>query len=65
VTPASIGIKADDYTEHVAHGTSLHGANDRQGVLVAFRAALRIKPISAHTPEWRTESSQGATGLYA
>ena len=37
--------------------TSLSGpicmaANDHQGALASFRASLRIKPISAHAPEW-------------
>jgi Flp pilus assembly protein TadD len=52
VTPASIGIKTDDYTKYVALGTNLYAADDHQGALAAFRAALRIKPISAHAPEW-------------
>jgi len=52
VTPASIGIKTDDYTKYVALGFNLYAANDHQGALATFRAALRIKPISAHAPEW-------------
>jgi hypothetical protein len=52
VTPASIGIKTDDYTKHNAHGTNLYREKDHQGVFAAFRASLRIKPISAHAPEW-------------
>jgi hypothetical protein len=52
VTPASIGIKTDDYTNLDAHGTNLYGEKDHQGGLAAFSASLRIKPISAHAPEW-------------
>ena len=52
MTPASIGIKTDDYTKHVALGTNLYAANDHQGALASFRAALRIKPISAHASWW-------------
>ena len=52
MTPASIGIKTDDDTKHVAHGTELEAANDHQAALSSFRAALRIKPISDHVPEW-------------
>jgi hypothetical protein len=52
VTPASVGIKTDDCTKHVARATNLYVASDHRGVLAAFRAPLRIKPTSAHAPEW-------------
>ena len=52
MTPASIRIKTDDDTKYVSLGSNLYSANDHQGALAAFRAALRIKPISAHDPEW-------------
>ncbi len=51
MTPATIRIETDDYTKHVALGTNWCVANDHQVALAAFRAALRIKPISAHAPE--------------
>jgi hypothetical protein len=46
VTLASIRIKTDDYAKYVALGFYLYGANDHQGALATFCAALRIKPIS-------------------
>ena len=52
MTPSSIAIETDDYTKHNAHGTNLYGERDHQGVFAAFRASLRIKPISAHATWW-------------
>jgi hypothetical protein len=52
VTPASIGSATDYGTKYVALGSDWCAANDHQRTLTSFRAALRIKPISAHSSWW-------------
>jgi hypothetical protein len=52
VTPESIGITIDNYAMYVALGSDWDAANDHPGARATFRAALRIKPISAHASEW-------------
>jgi hypothetical protein len=52
VTPASIGSATEDDTKYVALGSDLDAANAHQRALTSFRAALRIKPISAHASWW-------------
>jgi hypothetical protein len=52
VTPASIGIKTDDYNEHDICKNNLYDENNHQCVFAAFRASPRITPISAPAPEW-------------
>jgi hypothetical protein len=52
VTPASNGIATDDDPKYVALGSNLSAADVHQGALASFRAALGIKPISAHASWW-------------
>jgi hypothetical protein len=52
VTPRRSGSKTDDVIKYVALRSNLWAANAHQGALASFRAALRIKPISAHASRW-------------